>query len=353
LTGSRRRQPVLGLAKLAGRRVPPIRALLADRERLSAEVTGLQRRLDSEIAHLNERLAASEAARARESTGNVWPPLYPTGHFYSPVPDMADVRARDAQIFADADNFPGIDLRTDAQVDLASRLVPLSEGHPFGPTPAEGLRYYYDNDYFGWADGLLLLGMLRLLRPRRLVEVGSGFSSALILDVADRYLDGSPACTFIEPYPDRLRALLGPGDAGHARVLETRVQDAGRAVFDDLAAGDVLFIDSSHISKIGSDVNMLFLDVVPRLPAGVHVHVHDIIWPFEYARKWVYEGRAWNEAYLLQALLINNKRLRVTLWGSQLRHRRLAEMEALWPEWAAVGGTSLWLETTAPDSERP
>ena len=127
----------------------------------------------------------------------------------------------------------------------------------------------------------------------------------------------------------------------------------GRAVFDDLAAGDVLFIDSSHISKIGSDVNMLFLDVVPRLPAGVHVHVHDIIWPFEYARKWVYEGRAWNEAYLLRALLINNERLRVTLWGSQLRHRRLAEMEALWPEWAAVGGTSLWLETTAPDSERP
>ena len=92
---------------------------------------------------------------------------------------------------------------------------------------------------------------------------------------------------------------------------------------------------------------------LPRLPASVHVHVHDIIWPFEYARKWVYEGRAWNEAYLLRALLINNERLRVTLWGSQLRHRRLAEMEALWPEWAAVGGTSLWLETTAPDSERP
>jgi hypothetical protein len=312
---------------------------LADRSRLSAQVSSLRAQLASE--------ATLDAGDGNDGA-LVWPPLYPTGHFHSPVPDMADIRAHAGRIFAEADRFPGIDLRTDAQYDLMRRIMPLTVGHPFGPQPREGLRYFSGNDYFGWADGLLLLGMLRLLRPSRVIEVGSGFSSALILDVADRYLDADFQCTFIEPHPHRLRRLLRPSDYDDASVIEQRLQDVDPAVFDDLAPGDVLFIDSSHVSKIDSDVNLLFLDVIPQLPAGVHIHVHDIVWPFEYPQSWVFEGRAWNEAYLLRSLLIGNERLQISIWGSQLRQHHPAKMQSLWPEWAADGGTSLWLQTTDP-----
>jgi hypothetical protein len=107
----------------------------------------------------------------------------------------------------------------------------------------------------------------------------------------------------------------------------------------------VLFIDSSHVAKIGSDVNLLFLEVIPRLRPGVQLQVHDIIWPFEYARKWVYQGRAWNEAYLLRALLVGNPRLRITLWSSYLAAWHRDRVGAVLPLWLRDSGTSMWLET--------
>jgi hypothetical protein len=90
---------------------------------------------------------------------------------------------------------------------------------------------------------------------------------------------------------------------------------------------------------------VLLLEVVPRLRPGVHVHVHDIIWPFEYARKWVYQGRAWNEAYLLRALLVGNPRLRIELWSSQLAACHKERVGAALPLWLRDSGTSMWLET--------
>jgi hypothetical protein len=128
-------------------------------------------------------------------------------------------------------------------------------------------------------------------------------------------------------------------------LLSQPVQQVDRAVFDRLEAGDVLFIDSSHVTKIGSDVNLLLLEVVPRLRPGVNVHLHDIVWPFEYARKWVYQGRAWNEAYLLRALLTGNPRLRITFWSSQLAACHRERVGAALPLWLRDSGTSMWLET--------
>lgn len=171
-----------------------------------------------------------------------------------------------------------------------------------------------------------------------------------MLDTAERFLDGKPKLTFIEPFPQRLNRLLREGDHGTVEVLAQPVQEVDRAVFDRLEPGDVLFVDSSHVSKIGSDVNVLLLEVVPSLPAGVHVHVHDIVWPFEYSRKWTYEGRAWNEVYLLHALLVSNQRLRMTFWSSYLRARHEEYVTAALPLWLRDSGTSMWLETVAPAS---
>ena len=143
---------------------------------------------------------------------------------------------------------------------------------------------------------IILYALLRRLRPKRIIEVGSGFSSALMLDSNDRFLDGSICSTFIEPYPERLRSLLTEHDKGRIELLQTAVQSVPRDVFAPPVTNDILFIDSSHVTKIGSDVNYLLFEILPRLKPGVVVHVHDVMWPFEYPKEWLMEGRAWNEA---------------------------------------------------------
>jgi predicted O-methyltransferase YrrM len=334
------------------RRLPPLRRLLEERERMHGEIQALRaeiHRLHGDLDGLQGALDAlhgeldgvnRELVGLRRRCG-----LYHPGHFYSPLPDLDELRARDREVFDRPPQLVGIDLRDDAQLALVDRLRRYAHEQPFGPDPGPGLRYYFDNDYFGWGDGLVLFCMLRHLRPARLIEVGAGFSSALMLDTAERFPDGRTELIFIDPFPDRLRGLLREEDRDRVTVLAQPVQKVDRAVFDRLQAGDVLFIDSSHVSKIGSDVNVLLLEIVPRLPAGVHVHVHDIVWPFEYARKWVYEGRAWNEAYLLRALLVNNPRLRITFWSSYLRAAHESHMAAVLPLWMRDSGTSMWLET--------
>ena len=139
---------------------------------------------------------------------------------------------------------------------------------------------------------------------------------------------------------------MRPGDAHRVAVRPMKVQDVPLAELADLQAGEVLFVDSTHVSKVGSDVNHLVFEVFPRLPAGVLVHVHDIAYPFEYPQEWVEEGRAWNEAYLLRGFLLENQRWRVTLWSSLLWLREADRMRgALYPR-TVVDGGSLGLQTT-------
>jgi len=113
----------------------------------------------------------------------------------------------------------------------------------------------------------------------------------------------------------------------------------------EIAPGDFLFIDSSHVGKIGSDVLTELHEMIPRLPPGVHVHLHDIFYPFEYPSYWVYEGRFWNEAYLLRALLTDNPKLQIDCFNSYLATFHLDEMKALLPVWAQNTGGSIWLQT--------
>jgi predicted O-methyltransferase YrrM len=355
----RGRDGLRAAARATAGRLPPLRRLLEDRARLAGEVHELRSEVevrDLEIQELRADIRELKAA-ARDRQRQLDEQrleleelhrragLYPLGHFHSPVPDLEEVRARDHQIFDPPAELAGIDLRSDAQLALVDELARYAADQPFGAEPKDGLRYHYDNDYFGWGDGLVLFCMLRHLRPARVVEVGSGFSSALMLDTAERFLDAAPELVFIEPFPGRLQGLLRDADKDRVTLLSQPVQDVDRAVFDRLEPGDVLFIDSSHVTKVGSDVNLLLLEVVPRLRPGVHVHVHDVVWPFEYARKWVYQGRAWNEAYLLRALLVGNPRLRITFWSSQLAACHSEQVAAALPLWQRDSGTSMWLET--------
>ena len=268
----------------------------------------------------------------------------PPGHYYSPIPDLNEVKAKHASIFnRGADQVLGVDLRRGDQLELLSRLQPFYDEQPFNEAPTPDHRYYFENDWFRHADALSLYMFMRLLRPKRIIEVGSGFSSSVMLDVRDRFLPGQVELTCIDPETDRLMSLLRPQDHASTRIIADKVQNVGVEVFQALDANDILFIDSSHAAKIGSDVNYLFFEVIPRLRPGVHVHVHDIVFPFEYPEKWVYDGWAWNEAYLLRAFLMFNDSFEIVLDPSFLQIKEQAYLQAHMPLMLRSQAWSFWL----------
>jgi predicted O-methyltransferase YrrM len=273
------------------------------------------------------------------------------GHFASPLPDDAELRRDGPRLHADpGPGLPGIELHADAQLVLLNQLRGPAADWPFPDRPAAEWRYYADNEFFGYADGAALFALLRRQPPRRIVEVGSGFSSALMLDTDAKYLNNNINFTFIEPYPTRLNALLTAADRTRCTVVEKRVQDVADATFTALEAGDLLFVDSSHVTKAGSDVNHLLFHVLPLLQPGVRVHVHDVFWPFEYPPTWWDLGYAWNEQYILRAFLQYNSAFAIEFFPSYLeRHHAAAVAECLPVSLRrttanpALGGGSLYL----------
>lgn len=356
-------QQISRLGRAVATRVPPLARLLSDRDRWRNRARTAQRELracQTEREGLRRELRAVRAIAVEPSvvpaagTLPVAPGAdvaqeFPPGHYYSPIADLHEVRSRAATIFdRSRSDLPGIDLRVDQQLALLPEFARLYEEMPFQDEPGDGLRYGFVNRFFAHGDGLALYSMLRHLRPRRVVEVGSGWSSALTLDVNDRFFAGAIECTFIEPYPDRLNALLSDRDADRVSIVEKPLHAAGRDAFEQLAPGDLLFIDSTHVSRVGSDVNQLLLEVVPQLPAGVTVHVHDVFWPFEYPPYWIYGGRSWTEDYLLRALLIDNPRLRIVWFNDFLAEFHAAEVEKALPGWGRNPGGSIYLRTVDP-----
>jgi hypothetical protein len=273
---------------------------------------------------------------------------YPRGHFYSPLPGIADVRANAATIFrTDVELDSSIDLRDAEQVELLRTLNGIIKTLSFPATKTSEHRYYSQNPYFGIGSAFLTAAMILHLQPKRIIEVGSGFSSAMMLDINDQYSGGKVEHVFIEPYPDRLRELIRPSDAQKCLVLASPVQNQPMDVFQKLEAGDILFVDSSHVSKVGSDLNHIVFNVLPALRPGVVVHFHDIYWPFEYPRDWIVDRkRAWNEAYLLRAFMQYNESFDIMLYPQYLKHRHGSLMREVWPAWWDEPGSALWIRKT-------
>lgn len=272
----------------------------------------------------------------------------PPGHFYSPIPDLKEVHKHADRLFdMAATTIPGVDLREAEQLALMEAFAPLYANQPFGPDPIPGRRFHFENPFYSYSDALFLHFMLRHLRPRRVIEIGSGYSSAVMLDTNDLFLDGKPQFTFIEPYPEVLRSRLLPSDVG-VEVLSVPVQEVELDRFRKLEANDILFVDSTHVSKIGSDVNRIFFDILPELRVGVYVHFHDIFYPFEYPRPWVEEGRAWNELYLLRAFLQYNRAFEIVLFNTFLATRHRARLAQLFPLCMRNTGGSIWLRCASP-----
>lgn len=305
------------------------------------------RRLERENTRLHAEIAEERTRTAEERSHTAeWSRFAPPGHFYSPLPSLEEI----AEVFSRGGfgpPFPAIDLNETGQAARLERFAAFYAEQPFPEKPAEGRRFYLDNHSYGHYDAIMLYGMLREARPRRIIEVGSGFSSAAMLDLNDGVLGGDVQFTFIDPDMIRLRPLLRPEDERRVTLIEKRVQEVPLEVFAVLGENDVLFIDSSHVSKIGSDVNRLYFDVLPSLAPGVLIHIHDVAGNLEYPREWLDEGRAWNEQYLLRAFLMNNRDYRIELFTGWLFNTRHAWIREHMPLCARGGGGQMWLRKLA------
>jgi predicted O-methyltransferase YrrM len=272
---------------------------------------------------------------------------HPHGSYYSPVPSLREVRRDEAAIFdlpPTVRTLPGLNLHEEEQLALLEELAAYYAEQPFPRHKETGSLYYFENEYFSYSDALFLYALMRYARPARIIEIGSGYSSCAMLDVNERFFDGRIACSFIDPDLGRLRSLATCESLAIVQTIEKRIQDVDLQMFRELSAGDMLFVDSSHVSKIGSDLNRILFEIVPLLRSGVLIHFHDVFWPFEYPRRWVYQGRAFNEAYLLRAFLQYNTDFKIIAFNSYLEAFHRDRLGRLMPLCLNRAGRSLWLK---------
>lgn len=250
-------------------------------------------------------------------------------HYYQPIPRYETLPD---SIFTELQALPGIQLdRNRFSVTLRRLSEKASETQWPDKAGAPG-QYHISNDNFGFSSAALLHTMIRTHNTRKLVEIGGGFSSLISLHALRLNHGDDFRFDCVEPYPrpwleETLRAQPG------ARLLKQPVEQLAPNMLADLAENDILFIDSSHCVRLASDVNFLFLQVIPRLKPGVIVHIHDIYIPYEYPRVH-FHGRQklfWNEQYLLQALLTDNPRLEVILPGFFVQKDMENEFAAAFP----------------------
>lgn len=269
---------------------------------------------------------------------------FPSGHFYSPVVSIDEIELRESNIWA-ANQQPvleGIDLNIKEQKSLLEKFSKYYVEIPFTAEPINYLRYFFENSFYSYTDGIVLYSVIRHFKPKNIIEIGSGFSSALMLDVNEIFFQNSMALTFIEPYPNRLQRLLKDKDKGNCRVLKQKVQNVDIEEFRNLNDGDILFIDSSHVVKTDSDVHHIVFNILPILKKGVLIHFHDIFFPFEYPKKWVLNGYNWNEAYFLRAFLMHNEQYEILLF-SDFMHRFHREEFSNMPLTFKNTGGNLWI----------
>ena len=273
---------------------------------------------------------------------SLWFYRYPPGHHGSTIPSQRDINCRRDELFEkNSIGRDGIELNTRRQLELLETFSSIGSGIKLNHDMVPECRYYYGNQLFRLSDALILGCFLKYLQPKNIIEVGSGFSSALMLDFRESGLKTN--LTFIEPYPGNLRRLLRASDNQYCRIIEEFVQDVPLKEFEKLNQNDILFIDSSHVIKIGSDLSTLFFTILPGLKPGVVIHIHDIIWPFEYRESMIREGRIWNEIYLVRSFLQFNDSFEILYFSSYIEQEHRQSLIQSLPNYTEYTGASLWL----------
>ncbi|WP_156387686.1 class I SAM-dependent methyltransferase [Methylobacterium sp. Leaf399] len=306
--------------------------------------------LDSLPAVL-ERFANTDEFKNRKSPAaqqkSTVPIFAPAGHFYSPVVDPTTLTSTitPSRQRREPETLVGLDLDIAKMTQFwRDDLLPYAKDIPFADEPDGHHRYHYKNPAFSYGDGTVLYALLRRFKPKRVIEVGSGYSSACLLDASSG--PGGFPCeiTFIEPHPTLLKSLIREDDIQRVTILEQGIQSVPLSCFETLEEGDFLFIDSTHVLKTGSDVAFELAEVLPLIKPGVFIHFHDIFYPFEYSHSWaVAENRSWNEIYGLRAFLAFNKEFEVVFFNDMFLQLRVDVIKADCPSFLKNSGGSIWL----------
>jgi hypothetical protein len=219
-------------------------------------------------------------------------------HFYFPIPDTKDIKKYN---FDEEKFLEGIKFDDSKMISLLSKIKPYMQ---------EYASIHYNSGYASNGDGAILYGLIRYINPKFIIEVGSGYSSVIMIAALEKNMSKGVIHS-IEPYPKKV--LLDLVDKSNKiKLTIKKVEDIDIALFKSLTDGDILFIDTSHVLKTANDVHYLYLTVLPQLPVGVIVHIHDIRLPQDYPRSWVFDSKKiWHEQYLLQMFLTFNENYQV------------------------------------------
>ncbi len=274
-------------------------------------------------------------------------------HFYLPIPDDGD--QLDA-FWTTPSKMIGVELNVAAQLALMKNTFPryLAEFRSRFPIvePKKHGDFFLLNGSYMAVDAHVYYSLIRATNPERIIEIGTGYSTILACEAATlnkQVLGRAPLITAIDPYPWE---IFRNGFAGLNEVVAKKVQDVPLDVFTSLRAGDILFIDSTHALRSGSDVQYEFLEILPRLAPGVLVHVHDISLPLPYPKVYYDSQTYWNEQYLLQAFLAYNSRFEIVWAGNfmLLNHRdavieAFPEFELMREKWTSSEPTAFWMRS--------
>jgi hypothetical protein len=279
------------------------------------------------------------------------PTAFFPGHYYSPIVDPSTIGEYvEKQFRQEPGDIKGIHFDEDAMVRFWKENAEFIKNTPFSEHDDGTNRFFYDNGGYPYGDAMTLRAMIAHVRPKNVIEVGSGFSSACMLDAADHLGLRDFAMTCIDPDAARLRSLLREEDRSRVDIIEGPVQDVPVSRFSKLEENDILFIDSTHVLKTGSDVHYELFSILPSLNKGVLIHFHDIQYPFEYPPPWLFEiNYSWNEIYALRAFLMYNSAFEVVFWNGLFAHRQRELVHETNPLFLKNPGSSIWLRARTVD----
>lgn len=271
-------------------------------------------------------------------------------HYYSPVPDIKVLDQR--KVWTKVSPLRGLKMKAESQIETLAEMTRRFSSECVWPVEAtpNPHEFYLKNPCFSFQCASLLHYMVRHFRPKRIIEAGSGFSSRIINAALARNLAEGNPCHYqiIDPFPAATTQTLPHLTA----ITAGKIEETPEEMFSALESGDILFVDSGHVVKIGSDVNFLILDILPLLKPGVVVHFHDIAMPAEYARVYYTSPTfrmLWTESYLLQAFLAFNDAFEILCAASYLAQHHPESWDKLFPNDPKLGGTQSFWMRRSPD----
>lgn len=271
---------------------------------------------------------------------------YYPGYHGSTIPSLNYITNTSNKIFQNDVDIPdGVDMNENKQLLLLTEFCRSYNDYNPPRKELNDRLYFYENRMFGFNDGFALYCFLKKFQPKRIVEIGSGYSSALMLDVC-RELAMDTTLTFIDPWSTKILDVLKSNPDLDINYVREEVQNVDLSLFKELAKDDILFIDTSHVVKIGSDLSHIFFKIIPLLSSGVIVHIHDIWYPFEYPKAMIFEGCGYNETYFVRSFLQFNTSFEILFFGSFLESRHKQKFEQI-PGYFKDSGKSLWLRKVA------